>query len=125
VHYGIAQPKGTAGEIFELADVVEKPSVLEAPSRLAVAARYVLSPVIFGALAETKPGKGGEIQLTDAIRLLLQRGHKGIGVRLSGNERRFDIGNFESYFEAFFEFALNDPQYGTALREHVRKLLGE
>ena len=125
VQYGIARPKGTAGDIFELADLVEKPSVSEAPSRLAVAARYVFSPVIFQALAETKPGKGGEIQLTDAIRLLLQRGHKGIGVRLSGSERRFDIGNFESYFQAFFEFALNDPQHGAALRGHVRKLLGE
>jgi UTP--glucose-1-phosphate uridylyltransferase len=125
VQYGIARPKGTAGDIFELADLVEKPSVSEAPSRLAVAARYVFSPVIFRALAETKPGKGGEIQLTDAIRLLLQRGHKGIGVRLSGSERRFDIGNFESYFQAFVEFALNDPQHGTALREHLRKLLGE
>ncbi len=125
VQYGIARPKGTAGETFELADLVEKPSVSEAPSRLAVAARYVFSPVIFQALAETKPGKGGEIQLTDAIRLLLQRGHKGIGVRLSGREHRFDIGNFESYFQAFFEFALSDPQHGAALREHVRKLLGD
>ncbi|HLQ44054.1 MAG TPA: UTP--glucose-1-phosphate uridylyltransferase [Planctomycetaceae bacterium] len=123
VHYGIAKPQGTPGEVFELADLVEKPSVSEAPSRLAVAARYVFSPAIFEALAQTKPGKGGEIQLTDAIRLLLQRGHKGIGVRLTPQERRFDIGNFESYFQAFFEFALHDPQYGEALREHARKLL--
>jgi UTP--glucose-1-phosphate uridylyltransferase len=125
VHYGIAKPQGTPGELFELADLIEKPSVSEAPSRLAVAARYVFSPVIFDALAQTKPGKGGEIQLTDAIRQLLQQGHKGIGVRLTPQERRFDIGNFESYFQAFFEFALHDPQYGTALREHARKLLGE
>ncbi len=123
VHYGIAKPKGTVGDIFELADLIEKPSVADAPSRLAVAARYVFSPIIFDALAETKPGKGGEIQLTDAIRILLKRGHKGIGVKLSEHERRFDIGNFESYFQAFVEFALADPQYGTALREHVRKLL--
>lgn len=124
VHYGIAKPKGSAGgDLFELADLVEKPSVSEAPSRLAVAARYVFSPVIFEALTQTKPGKGGEIQLTDAIRLLLQRGHKGIGVRLTEQERRFDIGNFESYFQAFFEFAINDPQYGAALREHAKKLL--
>ncbi len=124
VHYGIAKPKGSAdGDLFELADLIEKPSVSEAPSRLAVAARYVFSPVIFDALTQTKPGKGGEIQLTDAIRLLLQRGHKGIGVRLTEQERRFDIGNFESYFQAFFDFALNDPQYGAALREHAKKIL--
>lgn len=125
VHYGIAKPKGIPGELFELADLVEKPSMSEAPSRLAVAARYVFSPAIFDALAQTKPGKGGEIQLTDAIRLLLQRGHKGIGVRLTEQERRFDIGNFESYFQAFFEFALHDPQYGAALREHAKRVLGE
>ena len=124
VHYGIAKPKGSAdGATFELADLIEKPSVAEAPSRLAVAARYVFSPVIFDALTQTKPGKGGEIQLTDAIRLLLQRGHKGIGVRLTEQERRFDIGNFESYFQAFFEFALNDPQYGVTFREQAKKLL--
>ena len=63
-------------------------------------------------------------KLTDAIRLLLQQGHKGIGVQLTSSERRFDIGNFESYFQAFFEFALNDPQYGPALREQARRLIG-
>ena len=121
IKLGLNHPMGP----FELADLIEKPSVSEAPSRLAVAARYVFSPVIFDALAQTKPGKGGEIQLTDAIRLLLQRGHKGLGVRLTPQERRFDIGNFESYFQAFFEFALHDPQYGAALREHAKRLLGE
>lgn len=125
VQYGIAKPAGceTPGEVFTLEDLIEKPSVSEAPSRLAVAARYVFSPAIFDALSKTKPGKGGEIQLTDAIRILLQQGRKGIGMRLSPRERRFDIGNFESYFQAFFEFALHDPQYGASLREHVRKLL--
>ena len=77
VHYGIAQPRGGGGAVFELADVVEKPAVDEAPSDLAVAARYVFSPAIFDALEQTPPGKGGEIQLTDAIRLLLSRVRKG------------------------------------------------
>ncbi len=123
VHYGIAKPKGAVNDVFELADLIEKPSINEAPSRLAVAARYVFSPAIFDALAETKPDKGGEIQLTDAIRILLKRGCKGLGVRLAPQERRFDIGNFESYFQAFCEFALEDPQYGTALKEYLKKLL--
>src|SRR5439155_1238121 len=68
--YGIAQPKtepATGDELFEIADLVEKPSPRETPSTLAIAARYVLSPAIFDALAQTKRGKGGEIQLTDAI----------------------------------------------------------
>jgi UTP--glucose-1-phosphate uridylyltransferase len=109
--------------VFELDDVIEKPSVDEAPSDLAVAARYVFSPAIFDALAKTPPGKGGEIQLTDAIRLLLKQGRKGLGVTLSGEERRFDIGNFDSYFRTFAEFAMSDVQYGPALRKFVRELL--
>ena len=123
VQYGIAQPKGATGDVFELADVVEKPAVNEAPSNLAVAARYVLSSDIFDCLDRTAPGKGGEIQLTDAIRLLLKEGARGIGVRLPPGQRRFDIGNFESYFRAFTEFALADPQYGPALREFVQTLI--
>jgi len=125
VHYGIAKPRDEIAEVFELADLVEKPTVPEAPSNLAVAARYVLSPAIFGYLERTPPGKGDEIQLTDAIRMLIGDGAKVLGVRLNGEEKRFDIGNFESYFQAFVEFALADPDYGPALRAHMVKLLGE
>jgi len=123
--YGIAQPRGPVDDVFELERVVEKPSAEEAPSNLAVAARYVFSPVIFEKLAETKPGKGGEIQVTDAIQAVLEDGGKGFGMRLRPGERRFDIGNFESYFRAFTEFALADPMYGPGLREFVRSLLVE
>lgn len=121
--YGIAQPRGPVGDVFELERMVEKPDVAEAPSNLAVAARYVFSPRIFDCLAETKPGKGGEIQLTDAIQMLLERGGKGLGLRLRPHERRFDIGNFESYFRAFVEFALADPKFGPGLRRFVAGLL--
>jgi UTP--glucose-1-phosphate uridylyltransferase len=123
VRYGIAKPRGAALPVFELADIVKKPSVAEAPSTLAVAARYVFAPRIFDFLEKTPPGKGGEIQLTDAIRMLIQQGGKVLGVRLSEKERRFDIGNFESYFRAFVEFALHDPRYGTELPEYVRQLI--
>ncbi|MCY3022363.1 MAG: UTP--glucose-1-phosphate uridylyltransferase [Planctomycetota bacterium] len=123
VQYGIAKPRAGARDVFELADIIEKPSVAEAPSNLAVAARYVFRPGIFDLLAETRPGKGGEIQLTDAIRTLIHKGGKVLGVRLAAGERRFDIGNFESYFRAFCEFALADPRYGPDLREYMRQLL--
>lgn len=119
--YGIAQPAGDADDLFELADVIEKPSVEEAPSSLAVAARYVFSPKIFAAIEATPPGKGGEIQLTDAIRRLIASGEKCLGIRLSPDEPRFDIGNFESYFRTFVEFALTDPEHGGALAEYVRE----
>jgi len=121
-HYGIAKP-AEDGEVFRVADLVEKPSVKEAPSNLAIAGRYVLGPSIFAALDETPPGKNNEIQLTDAIRLLLQRGEPVYGVRLVPGERRHDIGNFPSYYRSFVEFALRDPEYGPALREHLKKLL--
>jgi UTP--glucose-1-phosphate uridylyltransferase len=123
VHYGIARPRGAASAVFELDDIVEKPAVGEAPSNLAVAARYVFAPGIFGLLAKTPPGKGGEIQLTDAIRLLLKGGGRVVGVQLAAGERRFDIGNFDSYFRAFVEFALADPRHGAELREFVRRLV--
>lgn len=123
--YGIADPihaPGT-GQGFVLRDLVEKPAPGDAPSRLAVCARYIFSSHIFPALHETKPGKGGEIQLTDAIRLLIRGGEKVIGVQLPPGEKRYDIGNFESYFKAFLEFALFDPQHGDELRNYARSLL--
>jgi UTP--glucose-1-phosphate uridylyltransferase len=116
--YGIAKPK-TDDELFEIVDLVEKPSPREAPSNLAIAARYVLSPAIFNALAQTKRGKGGEIQLTDAIRAVIRNGGRAYGVRLRPGERRYDIGNFEAYFQAFVAFALADPKCGPALRRHL------
>jgi UTP--glucose-1-phosphate uridylyltransferase len=120
--YGIAKPR-TGGEIFEIEDLVEKPARSEAPSNMAIAARYALAPAIFDTLARTTPGKGGEIQLTDAIRAVIRNGGKAYGVRLRANERRYDIGNFDSYFQAFVEFALADPRYGAALRRHIEDLL--
>lgn len=121
--YGIAQPK-TNGEFFQLQDIIEKPDIDEAPSNLAVAARYIFTPAIFNALDHTEPGKGGEIQLTDAIKLMIEKGAIVYGVRLRSDERRYDIGNFESYFRAFTEFALADEKYGASLREYIATLNG-
>ena len=123
-HYGVAKPKGD-GELFEVEDVIEKPGAQEAPSNLAIAARYVFAPGIFAALQRTPPGKGGEIQLTDAIRLMIQAGGKVLGLRLRKDERRFDIGNYDAYFRAFVEFALADEKYGASLRKFLRQLLNE
>jgi UTP--glucose-1-phosphate uridylyltransferase len=120
--YGIARPKSD-DEVFEIADLIEKPTSQEAPSNLAIAARYVLSPAIFDTLATTAKGKGGEIQLTDAIRALIANGGRAFGIRLRAGERRYDIGNFEAYFEAFVAFALADPKFGGSLRRYLRDLL--
>jgi UTP--glucose-1-phosphate uridylyltransferase len=121
--YGIAQPGAEHDGTFPLRSVVEKPSPREAPSTLAIAARYVFAPSIFDALERTLPGKGGEIQLTDAIRRLIDEGHPVLGLRLRPGERRFDIGNIDAYFRAFVEFALADERHGPALRAFVRGLL--
>ena len=120
--YGVARPRG-GGDLFPLEDVIEKPSQEEAPSNLAIAARYIFAPSIFDALERIPPGKGGEIQLTDAIRLVIQEGGRVYGMCLHENEHRYDIGNFESYFQAFVEFALADAKLGPVLRQHLEELL--
>jgi len=122
-HYGIALPGPEQDGIFPLRTVVEKPAASDAPSTLAIAARYVFAPAIFSALEHTPPGKGGEIQLTDAIRRLIEEGLPVLGMRLDPSERRFDIGNIDAYFRAFVEFALADVRHGPALRTFVRGLL--
>jgi UTP--glucose-1-phosphate uridylyltransferase len=122
--YGIAVPgRDDVNDTFAVAGLVEKPSRSEAPSRLAVAARYIFRPDIFPLLRQTSRDRGGEIQLTDAIQGLIGQGRVVRGVRLGAEEPRYDIGNFRSYFRAFCDFALADPRYGEELREHLRKAL--
>lgn len=122
--YGVVSPSSD-GEIFSIEDLVEKPSQRQAPSNLAIAARYVFSPGIYGAIEQTLPDKSGEVQLTDAIRIMIKRGEKVMGIRLPADEHRYDIGNFQTYFEAFLDFALSDPQLGERLRARVLEQICE
>lgn len=86
--YGIVKPASDIKDsVTEIKDVVEKPLPQNAPSNLAFAARYILPPDIFNALERTGPGKGGEIQLTDAISILLKEGMKGYSVQLTEREK--------------------------------------
>ena len=123
--YGIAKPKGRAGASFEVEELVEKPSPAEAPSQLAVSARYVFSPDIFEALRRTPAGRKGELEITDAMNTLIKMGKKVVGVKLRKDEVRYDVGGFETYFKAFIDFALEDPEYGYMIRQHIRKKLKE
>ena len=109
------------GEVFDVAGIVEKPE--RAPSELAIAARYVLAPSLFDLLRDTPAGHGGEVQVTDAIAALIARGERVVGVRLTEEEHRHDIGDVEGYARAFLTFALADPRFGAALRDHARRLL--
>jgi UTP--glucose-1-phosphate uridylyltransferase len=121
--YGIVDVDGDdppPGEPVAVTNIVEKPSVGAAPSTMAVAARYVFSPDVFEALERTPPDRGGEIQLTDAIKLLIQMGEPVYAWRLAPDQRRYDVGNFESYFRAFIDFAMNDERYGYLVRKYIR-----
>jgi UTP--glucose-1-phosphate uridylyltransferase len=122
-HYGIVQPADGAGPVFRVANLVEKPAPENAPSNLAIAGRYVFSPVIFDMIRRVKPDARGEIQLTDAIQFLCDEGRRVVAVRLAPEEKRYDIGNFASYFESFVEFALADPAYGPDFRRTLERLL--
>jgi len=121
--YGIIDSDGAEpppGEPVAITDIVEKPSVGAAPSTMAVAARYVFSPAICEALQRTPPDRGGEIQLTDAIKLLIQMGQPVYAWRFTPDQRRYDVGNFESYFRAFIDFALQDERYGYLVRKYIK-----
>jgi UTP--glucose-1-phosphate uridylyltransferase len=110
-----------SGEPVAMTDIVEKPDPGTAPTNLAVAARYVFGPEIFECLATTPPGWRGEIQLTDAIRMLIRRGRAVYAWLLEPEDRRYDIGSFESYFEACIDYALADRRYGSAARELLKE----
>ena len=122
--YGIVTPGGE-GPTFPILSLIEKPPVGTIPSSLAIAGRYVFSPAIYRALAKTPPGVGGEIQLTDAIQILLEEGEMVVGVLLPEDEKRYDIGNFESYFQTFVDFALSDPDLGPGLHRRLKERLLE
>lgn len=122
-NYGIVDPAVEGGEVFPIRSVVEKPRPGTAPSRLAVAGRYIFSSAIFGEIRRVRPDSGGEVQITDAIRSVAENGGLVIGVRLRSDEKRYDIGSPQSYYETFVEFALADPEHGGTVREHLQKRL--
>ena len=124
--YGIVVPAGPApgpGETFAVAGLVEKPAPATAPGNLAVAARYVLGPQAFAALERIGADRAGEVQLTDALALMVCEGATVVGVRLPADHRRHDAGTPEGYAETFLEFALADPRHGPSLRRRLGELL--
>ena len=105
--YGIVNPKKVKENIWQAVDLIEKPSVEEAPSQLAVLGRYILEPEIFALLEKTEPGRGNEIQLTDAICKLA---HEKPVYAYNFSGRRYDIGDKQGYLEATVEYALKRPE---------------
>jgi UTP--glucose-1-phosphate uridylyltransferase len=122
--YGIAsvQPSAFGEDIVEVTGLVEKPSPEEAPSNLAVLGRYILPPSIFDAIRDTKPGSGGEIQLTDAMAALLEQGTPVHGVVYRGH--RYDTGMPLGYLQAVVQLAVKRPDLGAEFREWLRDFVG-
>jgi len=118
--YGCAVASPAGEDLVRVEGLVEKPPAGEAPSNLAVIGRYVFTPEIFDALAKVQPGKGGELQLTDAIALLLAD-QEVYGVTFS--EGRFDTGNKLDYLKATVELGLRRPDLGPAFGEWLARHL--
>ncbi len=120
--YGIIDGDKVADRDWRLRRLVEKPAPGSAPSRLAIIGRYVLPPEIFDILEQTPPGRGGEIQLTDAMAVLCER-HGMHGLEVEG--RRFDAGDRAGYVLAVLYYALRRKDIGADVRAGAQRLLDE
>ena len=116
--YGIIKGKEIEGDIYLAEDLVEKPSLEEAPSNLGILGRYILTPAIFDAIEQTSPGKGNEIQLTDALRL---KGEKIYAYVYRG--RRYDIGNKLDWIKSNIELFLRDNRFNNELEKFLRRCI--
>ena len=121
--YGCAAVRPVSGRDYvRITDLMEKPTAFEAPSNLAVIGRYVLSPAIFEVLEMTAPGRDGEVQLTDALRMLTQTPEPGGGVfGVVYRGRRFDTGDKLSYIKAVVSLALERGDLGSELRKWLQE----
>ena len=119
--YGIVAGRSIGTRLTEVTELVEKPSAEKAPSTLAIPGRYVLSPRIFDCIRDTKPGKGGEIQLTGALQLLAQR-ERLLAYEFEGD--RYDTGDRLGFIDATLAFALKRPELAPGVRELMKKHLG-
>ncbi|MFZ5861662.1 MAG: UTP--glucose-1-phosphate uridylyltransferase GalU [Nitrospirota bacterium] len=117
--YGIIQGREVKPGLYQIADLIEKPTAQQAPSTVAVIGRYVLTGDIFGILERTAPGRNGEIQLTDALRELARQGRL-YGKVLEG--RRHDAGDKLGFLKATVEFGLKSPELGAAFRQYLEDL---
>ncbi len=117
--YGIIAPKQVEDRVYQVLSLVEKPEPKDAPSDLGIVGRYILTPEIFGMLEKTAPGKGGEIQLTDGLRLLLEKqpiyAYQFEGIR-------YDTGTPLGFLKASVEFALRRPDIGHNFKEYLHHL---
>ena len=118
--YGIVEGEQLDGRLMRVMDMVEKPLTEEAPSRLAVLGRYIISPKIFELLEHTAPGKGGEVQLTDALKVLAKE-EAVYAYAFEG--LRYDLGDKLGFLKATVEFALRRKDIGEHFRRYLRNMV--
>lgn len=118
--YGIVGGLHIEDRVYKVKNLVEKPSVEEAPSNVAILGRYIITPRIFEILEETKPGKGGEIQLTDALLQLLKE-EAMYAYDFEG--RRYDVGDKLGFLQATVEYALRKPELRESFMEYLRSIV--
>ena len=117
--YGIVDGELLGKDLYKVNGLVEKPSIEEAPTNVAIVGRYIITPAIFEILENTKPGKGGEIQLTDAL-VELSRLEDMYAYVFKG--KRYDVGNVMGFLEANIEFALRDIRVKAELKSYLSSL---
>ncbi|MQY61233.1 UTP--glucose-1-phosphate uridylyltransferase GalU [bacterium] len=115
--YGIVKPKQISEKVFQIEDMIEKPGPERAFSDLGILGRYIFHPDIFEAIKKTDPDKGGEIQITDAIKILLET-KPVYGYLFEG--KRYDAGDKLGFLEASIDLALKRPEFGQKLREYLK-----
>lgn len=121
--YGIVAGTQTDNSrLMRVADMVEKPAVEEAPSRMAVLGRYIIKPQIFDILEKTQPGKGGEIQLTDALKVLARQ---DAVYAYDFEGQRYDVGDKLGFLKATVEFALRREDLGASFQSYLKELIGK
>lgn len=117
--YGIVDYNRKDGDVYRVEDMIEKPSLAEAPSNLAILGRYIITPDIFNILENTPPGKGGEIQLTDALKTLLEK-RVVYGYDFEG--RRYDVGNKMGFLKTTVELALAREDLGPEFKQYLKEI---
>ncbi|CEK35527.1 UTP--glucose-1-phosphate uridylyltransferase,UTP--glucose-1-phosphate uridylyltransferase,UTP--glucose-1-phosphate uridylyltransferase subunit GalU,CTP:phosphocholine cytidylyltransferase involved in choline phosphorylation for cell surface LPS epitopes,UTP-glucose-1-phosphate uridylyltransferase,Nucleotidyl transferase [[Clostridium] sordellii] len=118
--YGILDCKYIEDRVYKVKDMVEKPSIEEAPSNIAILGRYIITPAIFEILEKQEPGKGGEIQLTDALKTLAQ--HEAI-YAYNFEGRRYDVGDKLGFLEATIDFALKRENLKEGLIDYIKSIV--
>jgi UTP--glucose-1-phosphate uridylyltransferase len=117
--FGVIDAEEVSRGVYKIKDMVEKPAFKDAPSDLAIIGRYIFTPDIFEAIEQTTPGSGGEIQITDAMRILLKK-RPFYAVKLEGT--RHDAGDKLGFLIATVELALKRDDLGADFREYLKKL---